>query len=253
MSGGEIDEREYGILMRIGRAILESGYLSEGLPVHAEFGDNTWDALQLRGYSSYSGGLSIAAYAVLSALARRYGDEAAAEEYEEYLLKGRELIETRLWNGKFYRTDSEGRYSDCAMTGALMGPFYASLAGVGALLPIEHILSHLGSVYEYNFLGYRDGAFGPLLVNDAASSRFVPDGGEELQINEVIVGSAWLYCGMLKHFGLRREAGQVSASLQSLQYERAGLQFRSPAAWDGEGRFRAPLNMRPLAVWWYME
>ena len=250
--GRTIDRWEYEILMGIGRTILDSGSLCKGVPLHSEFGDNTWDALQLRGYSSYSGGLSIASYAALASLARSYGDESAAEEYDEYFRSGKELLETQLWNGKFYQTDSAGRYSNCVMTGSLIGPFYASLAGLGPLLPVERIVLHLKSVFAYNFLGYMEGEVGPLLVNNETSSRFYPDGGEELQINEVIVGSAWLYCGMLAHFGLHEEARRVGESMQKLQYERAGLQFRTPAAWDGENRFRAPLNMRPLAVWWNM-
>jgi len=55
---------------------------------------------------------------------------------------------------------------------------------------------------------------------------------------------------MLRHHGLAAEADDVAGSLRDVLYGGTGLQFRTPAAIDRHGRFRAPLNMRPLAAWW---
>ena len=76
-----------------------------------------------------------------------------------------------------------------------------------------------------------------------------PDGGEELQINEVLVGASWAFCAMLYEYGLKDEAGQVANALATTLHVTSGLHFRTPAAWDETGQFRAPLNMRPMAVW----
>jgi non-lysosomal glucosylceramidase len=71
-----------------------------------------------------------------------------------------------------------------------------------------------------------------------------------LQVNEVLVGSAWVYVAMLAEYGLHEKARLLADRMVDFQYVRAGLQFRTPAAWDGEGQFRAPLNMRPLSIAW---
>jgi hypothetical protein len=55
---------------------------------------------------------------------------------------------------------------------------------------------------------------------------------------------------MLRHYGQAPEADDVATGLRDALYGGTGLQFRTPAAVDQHGRFRAPLNMRPLAAWW---
>jgi hypothetical protein len=54
---------------------------------------------------------------------------------------------------------------------------------------------------------------------------------------------------MLQWYGLDAYARALSETLRAVLYERSGLQFRTPAAWDQNGMFRAPLNMRPLSIW----
>jgi non-lysosomal glucosylceramidase len=220
----------------------------DGLPEHKEFGDSTWDALSMKGVSSFSGGLSLAACAAIVSWADHYADMETGKTAATVLARGASSFEEKLWNGSFYRTDSQGVYSDSVMIDALIGPFYAGLSGLGSLLPEKHICSHLKCAYEYNLLRYNEGKSGPLLVSDGTGRRFSPDGGEELQINEVLVGSSWLFCAMLRFYGLEKEAAKVAAVLSGIVYRESGLQFRTPAAWDSEGFFRAPLNMRPLAA-----
>jgi len=54
---------------------------------------------------------------------------------------------------------------------------------------------------------------------------------------------------MLYEYGLYQEANYLASTLRDMIYKNTGLQFRTPAAWDNKGRFRAPLNMRPLSLW----
>ncbi len=219
----------------------------DGLPEHKEFGDSTWDALAMRGVSCFSGGLSLAAYSAVARWANLFEDEETEQAALSLLEKGSNSFEKELWNGRFYRTDSAGRYRDSVMIDGLIGPFYADLSGLKSPLPPGRIKSHLRWAYELNFLSYNEGKSGPLLVSDGSGRRFSPDGGEELQINEVLIGSAWLFTAMLFHYGLKQEAFKLSETLSRVLYQESGLQFRTPAAWDGEGNFRAPLNMRPLS------
>lgn len=245
--GTSPEREEWESVKRAFRFILSHDEDGDGLPEHKEFGDSTWDALAMRGISCFSGGLTLSAYGAISRWAHLFDDKDTLSIAQTLLEKGSKSFEKELWNGRFYRTDSNGAYRDSVMIDGLIGPFYGELAGLGSLLPRDHIRSHLRSAYELNFLGYRDGKFGPLLVSDGSGRRFLPDGGEELQINEVLVGSAWLFTAMLFQYGLKEEAFSVSETLARVLYQESGLQFRTPAAWDGEGNFRAPLNMRPLS------
>ena len=221
---------------------------NDGLVEHIEFGDSTWDALNMRGVSSFSGGLTLAAYVALVDFAKSIGDTNSERFYQERLIRGKQSFQSKLWTGEYYRTDSEGGYKNCVMIDALIGPFLAEIAGLEPVLPKNQVISHLQKAYEYNFINYKNGAVGPLLVADGTGNRFTPDGGEELQINEVLVGSAWAFCSMLYNYGLKKEAISLSNALHNVLYEKSGLQFRTPAAWDADSQFRAPLNMRPLAV-----
>ncbi|GGH71494.1 hypothetical protein GCM10010978_07500 [Compostibacillus humi] len=183
----------------------------------------------------------------MAKLSERYNAEKAGYYYNKFL-KAQKTME-RLWNGKYYNTNDTGKYSKAVMSDSLFGIFLAKKAGLGDLIPKEKVISHLKSVYVNNVMAYSDGRFGPLLVAEEGRQHFEGDGGETIQVNEVIVGSAWIYTAMLYEYGLHKEANMVAISLRNMIYNHTGLQFRTPAAWDSEGRFRAPLNMRPLSVW----
>ncbi|MFO8042043.1 MAG: GH116 family glycosyl hydrolase, partial [Alkalispirochaeta sp.] len=137
---------------------------------------------------------------------------------------------------------------------ALIGFYLADLAGFPHLsdeIGRERIASHLRAVVRYNHQQYHQGTVGPLLVAAPDRTQYQGDGGDELQVNEVLVGSAWIAVAMLEHYGMHGEAQQMSDALTATLHGNGGraLQFRTPAALDGTGRFRAPLNMRPLSIW----
>jgi non-lysosomal glucosylceramidase len=248
MTQQNLQLEEWDTIKKIAQYLFVQDEDNDGLVEHKEFGDSTWDALNMRGVSSFSGGLTLAAYAALVEFAKSIGDSHYEKIYQERLIKGMKSFQNKLWTGEYYRTDSDGGYKNCVMIDALIGPFLAELSGLKPVLPRDQVISHLEKAYEYNFIGYKKGVVGPLLVADGSGNRFTPDGGEELQINEVLVGSAWVFCSMLYNYGLHKEATSLSNVLHKVLYEKSGLQFRTPAAWDADCQFRAPLNMRPLAV-----
>ena len=217
------------------------------MPVHEEFGDSTWDNLDMKGLSSYTGSWVIAAWAVMSKIHRHFGNTEESNRYQVLLKNAQSHFET-LWNGKHYRTNSEGKYANATQCDALIGIYFAKLAGLGDLLPIERIQMHLDAVWENNVKAYRNGCYGPLLIAEPGKQQFDRDGGEELQVNEVLVGSAWIYIGMLSIYGSKDKANSLAQQMVTFQYRRSGLQFRTPAAWNGDGLFRAPINMRPLSI-----
>ncbi|HIZ35665.1 MAG TPA: glycoside hydrolase family 116 protein, partial [Candidatus Ruania gallistercoris] len=210
-------------------------------------GDSTWDNLALRGHSSYATSLLTGMWAVAAAEAQRRGQDATALVARRERAQG--VLES-LWTGEHYRAASAGKYTEAIMPDSIWGLFYAELCGARTVPP-ERIRAHLRAGYEICYRGYADGQVGPLLIGERGrTGRYEQDGGEELQVNEVLVGSAWMFTAMLRHFGLHAEAGEVAGSLHRTLYAGTGLQFRTPAAVAAEGLFRAPLNLRPLAIWW---
>lgn len=249
LTGRAISPTEYGVLSRAADFILAQDGEGLGMPRHGDFGDSTWDNLDMRGLSAYAGGFALAGWAVMARLAREQGETARAALFEDRLARGQATFET-LWRGDAYRTNSEGKYRDATMADALIGILYARRAGLGDLLPAERVRRHLATTVANNADAYQDGAVGPLLVAEPRRQHYPGDGGEELQVNEVLVGSAWILVALLGDYGLNDEAEWLAGALTDHLYRRSGLQFRTPAAWDGEGRFRAPLNLRPLSIWW---
>jgi len=251
-TGQDITADEYSRLVRLADFMWAQDSENLGFPRHDEFGDSTWDNLDMRGLSTYAGGLYLAAWAALSQLAGEQTDHDRQHRYSQALSRGQSTLES-LWQGAFYRTNESGKYCNATMADALIGIYYARQAGLGDLIPLERTRQHLRSTFENNARQYHQGRYGPLLVAEPGQYNYGRDGGEELQVNEVIVGSAWILVAMLREYGLMQEAVELASAMVNHQYQNSGLQFRTPAAWDGLGRFRAPLNMRPLSIWWLAE
>jgi len=256
--GRKISRKEWEVLDRAAEYMSSQDSDGDGLPEHSEFGDSTWDALSLRGIGAYSGALALAALAVMEKLSKEF-DTIKAAEYHKLRTTGVSAYVRELWNGEYFNNSSSGKYRTAIQADALFGIYLAELCNLPEgsedggcprpLLSRRQVRSHLLAVYKYNFQAYKNGRVGPLLVSNPTMEEYARDGGEDLQLGEVIVGSAWVYGAMLDFYGLTKEAEEVETALVRTLYRDSGLQFRTPAAWDGENRFRAPLNMRPLAGW----
>ena len=69
-----------------------------------------------------------------------------------------------------------------------------------------------------------------------------------MQVDEVLVGAAWSCIGLMLRYGLQDEAEEMAETMHRVHYDESGLQFRTPAAWRSDRGYRAPLNLRPMAV-----
>ncbi len=247
LRGRQVNEAVWWELCTAAEAAAEQVTDGSGVPRHDEFGDSTWDNLALRGHSTYSASLCIGMWAALAHEARRRGEDA--EVYDRRCETAAGVL-GQLWNGEFFRAASEGKYTEAVMPDSVWGLYYADMCGASTCIDQDRLRRHLRAAYEICHDEYDGGRVGPLLIGERGLARYGQDGGEELQVNEVIIGSAWMFAAMLRHYGLPDEANDVATSLRDALYGRTGLQFRTPAAIDRAGRFRAPLNLRPLAAWW---
>lgn len=242
-----LDDGTWRTLQEAAALTREQDAAGVGVPRHDEFGDSTWDNLALRGWSTSTAALCAGMWAALAQESRRRGQDARA--YDE-LAAGAVGVLDQLWNGTFFAAATQGKYTGAVMPDAVLGLFWADLLDAPTGVPRERVTSHLRAAHRLAHTAYGDGRVGPLLVAEEGVERHEGDGGDELQVNEVILGSGWLVAAMLMHYDLAHEARDVAGSLRDVLYDGTGLQFRTPAAVDASGRFRAPLNMRPLAAWW---
>jgi uncharacterized protein (DUF608 family) len=234
---------QYKQLEKVYEFILSQDLDHDGLPEHNDFGDSTWDKLGLKGLGSYTGGLSLASLSALKEMAKTFNDSEGHKKYGDLLAKAKENYVNSLWQGEYFQLDTEGQLRDRIVVDALFGPYMASMAGLGELVDPQKVRSHLQKVYEYNFKSYSSGRYGPVLTAQPGSRS-----DDQTQSGEVLAGSAWIAAAMMHYYGLSEQAREIAGTISRVIYEDGCLQFRTPAAWNNQRIFRAPMNLRPLAV-----
>ena len=233
----------------------------DGIPENAGAPDQTFDDWQLKGISAYCGGLWLAAleaaiaigeilidnYPPVSQLIEAPLPESIQETidlYRNWLKQARPLYQEKLWNGQYYRLDSESG-SDIVMADQLCGQFYARLLGLPDIVPIECAQSALKSVYESCFLKFQDAQIG-------AANGVRPDGSPENPNSthplEVWTGINFGLAAFLMQLEMKEEALRLTEAVVRTVYEN-GLQFRTPEAITATGTFRASHYLRAMAIW----
>ena len=137
----------------------------DGIPENSGAPDQTFDDWKLRGVSAYCGGLWIAALeaaiAIGQILAEGHGGRGAGgqepsdfvAECRAWLGQARSVYQTKLWNGQYYRLDSESG-SDVVMADQLCGQFYARLLKLPDVVPIDCAQTALQTVYDTCFVQF---------------------------------------------------------------------------------------------------
>jgi non-lysosomal glucosylceramidase len=119
---------------------------------------NTYD-IEFYGPNSMMGTLYLGALVAASRMARHLGDTGTAESYEKLFEQGRARLDQLLWNGEYYiqkvdetqQKAAKYQYGDGCLSDQLLGQWFAEVAGLGKLLPHDHVKTALGSIYRYNF------------------------------------------------------------------------------------------------------
>lgn len=215
-----------------------------GVPENSGYPDQTYDSWVVSGVSAYSGGLWLAALRAGEETARVVGDTTTAAEYRALFLKGQKTYIADLWNGEYFRYDTNSESKDDIQADQLAGQWYANLTGLGDIVPYAMQRSALKKIYDFNVMKFGNGEMG-------AANGMAPDGSilSNDEAKEVWVGTTEGYAGLLMSDGMKDEAWKTAWGLYHVIYQAKGYWFRTPEAWDITGNFRAGMYMRPTAIW----
>lgn len=217
----------------------------DGLPENEGYPDQTYDTWVVRGESAYSGSLWLASLRSAEEIAKQLGDSAAATRYHDLFTKAQDSYVKKLWNGEYFRYDTESEYRDDIQADQLAGQWYANMTGLGELVPRDMQLSSLKKIYAFNVMKFADGSMG-------AVNGIAPDGSlvkTNEQVEEVWTGTTFAVAALMLGDGLKDEAYRTAWGLYHTSYETKGYWFRTPEAWDISGNYRASMYMRPAAIW----
>lgn len=224
----------------------------DGVIENDGFPDQTFDNIPMRGPSAYCGGLWLAALTAGARIAEEAADSDTAKAWQRRATAGRQAFVAALWAGDRFRVDTDGPVSGALFLEQLFGPFLAKRWGLGDLIDPDLARTALTTLYRDAF-ERAGGGVGPILLSgaDNAATAAVADHGDpDVQIGEVLVGIAYSFAAQLRCWGLAAEADRVRAAMFEVLHRDRGLFFRTPAAISLGGRvYRAPLNLRPLAIW----
>ncbi|MEH1930601.1 GH116 family glycosyl hydrolase [Nostoc sp.] len=225
----------------------------DGIPENSGAPDQTFDDWRLQGVSAYCGGLWLAALEAaiaISDILLTYQTSNTAElaaqksTYETWLQQSLPIYQEKLWNGQYYKLDSESG-SDVVMADQLCGQFYARLLDLPDIVPSDRALSALKTVYDACFLKFCNGEFG-------AANGVRPDGSPEnpkaTHPLEVWTGINFGLAAFLVQMGMKDEALRLTEAVVQQIYDN-GLQFRTPEAITAAGTFRASTYLRAMAIW----
>jgi non-lysosomal glucosylceramidase len=217
----------------------------DGLPENGGYPDQTYDEWIVRGESAYSGGLWLASLRAAEEIAKHLGDPARATQYHELFAKGQASYIKKLWNGDYFRYDTQSEYRDDIQADQLAGQWYANMTDLGDLVPRDMQLSALKKIYNFNVLKFADGSMG-------AVNGIAPDGSlvkSNEQVQEVWTGTTFGLAALMLGEGMKEEAFRTAWGIYHTTYETKGYWFRTPEAWDISGNYRASMYMRPASIW----
>ncbi len=260
----------------------------DDIPENSGAPDQTFDDWKLQGISAYCGGLWLAALeaaiAIGHLLERNETLTSSSDlanptqnsklktqisQFQSWLDQARPIYQDTLWNGQYYRLDSNSG-SNIVMADQLCGQFYARLLKLPDIVPEECAQTALRTVYDTCFVKFNQylssGALKTQSFTSVQESRVAeeqanalgaangvrPDGSPEnpnaTHPLEVWTGINFGLAAFLVQMGMAEEAFQITEAVVRQIYEN-GLQFRTPEAITASGTFRACHYLRATAIW----
>jgi len=117
---------------------------------------NTYD-IEFYGPNSLTNSMFFAALKAGAEMAAYLGDEEHAKKYEEAFRKGSKRMDEMLWGGEYYIQQIDDvnkyryQYGIGCLSDQILGQFLAHVAGLGYILPEEHVKKAVHSIFRYNF------------------------------------------------------------------------------------------------------
>jgi len=216
-----------------------------GIPQNEGIPDQTYDNWRMRGTSAYCGSLWLAALKAAVKMAEALGDVPVAKKYQAWYDKAQPNFVKELWNGQYFNYDTESPYKTNIMADQLVGQWYASLCGLGELVPREMTRESLEAIFKFTVMGFENGELGAVNGMNADGTPIK----DNEQSEEVWAGTTFALASFLKSEGMTEEAYKTAWGVYNVVYVKKGYWFRTPEAWDHTGNFRAELYMRPQAIW----
>jgi non-lysosomal glucosylceramidase len=217
----------------------------DGLPENDGYPDQTYDEWVVRGESAYCGGLWLAALRAAEEIALALKESQVAAKYHDLFAKSQASYIGKLWNGEYFRYDTESEYRDNIQADQLAGQWYANMTGLGDLVPLDMQQKTLKKIFDFNVMKFANGQMGA--VNGMNADGTVPNTNEQVQ--EVWTGTTLALAALMLGDGMEKQAYFTARGVYSVTYEKKGYWFRTPEAWDRTGNYRASMYMRPAAVW----
>jgi non-lysosomal glucosylceramidase len=216
-----------------------------GLPANEGYPDQTYDEWVVQGASAYSGSLWLGALRSAEEIGKALGDSASASRYHEMFVKAQKSYIDKLWNGEYFRYDTQSEYRDNIQADQLAGQWYADMTGLGDLVPLEMRQKALKKIFDFNVMKFAKGEMGA--VNGIAPNGDIIRTNQQVQ--EVWTGTTLALAGFMLGEGMKDEAYRTAWGIYHVSYETKGYWFRTPEAWDISGNYRASMYMRPTSVW----
>jgi non-lysosomal glucosylceramidase len=217
----------------------------DGVPENDGYPDQTYDVWVVRGESAYCGGLWLAALRAAEEIAGSLGDTAAATRYHDLFTRSQASYIRKLWNGEYFRYDTNSEYRDNVQADQLAGQWYANMTGLGDLVPREMRQKALKKIYDFNVMKFANGEMGA--VNGMGADGSIIKTNEQVQ--EVWTGTTFGVAALMLSEGMKDEGYRTAWGVYHVTYETKGYWFRTPEAWEVDGNYRASMYMRPAAIW----
>lgn len=211
------------------RRIDEAGV---GLPYHYShalsdtvISAQTYDVWDFAGYSAYVSSIWLAALKATARIASTVGDLEYAREMEQQFTASQASMERLLWNGEYYNLwvdPVSGRWNEYCMADQLSGQLYATLLGLGDILPREHLLSAFRAIFRYNRAEGRGLLNGALPQGKHADRPVYPGLTDpRLQSDTVWTGTEYAVAVQMILEGMVEEGMEVIRDVYE-RYERLG-------------------------------
>lgn len=169
---------EFGSILRIYREWKytgDDGFLKgiwEPMMKAMEFSVKEWDTdgdgvldgkqhvtydIEFYGPNTMTNTIYLGAVKGVAEMAEYLGKKEIAEKYKALYEKAAPLVDERLFNGEYYIQELADvdayryQYGKGCLTDQLLGQFMSQTAGLGYVLPKEHVRTALESIYKYNF------------------------------------------------------------------------------------------------------